>query len=396
MALRIPEAKDVTRKKVLVRVDFNVPIKDGMVMDDTRIKAHLETLRFLKENGSFITLISHLGRPKEGRDPEFSLKPVAEYLSSLTGWKVNFVPDCIGEAVEEAVALQLQDEIIVLENVRFYKEETKNDPSFAEKLAKPFEVFVMDAFSAAHRAHASTRGVADYLKSFAGFLIKKEIESLSVVRDNPTHPYVLILGGAKVSDKIGVIENLLPKVDHILIGGGMAYTFLKAKGYGIGKSLCEEDKIEYANKLISLSQVKGVKIHLPLDCVVAPEAKADVPTIVIDTETSIPDDMMGLDIGPKTIKAFCEVIKEAKTIFWNGPMGVFELEPFRSGTEKVAIAVADVAKRGGYAVVGGGDTAAAVNVFGLSDQMTHVSTGGGASLEFMEGKMLPGIEPLLD
>ncbi|MGB4026930.1 MAG: phosphoglycerate kinase, partial [Acetomicrobium sp.] len=272
----------------------------------------------------------------------------------------------------------------------------KNDPSFAEKLAKPFEVFVMDAFSAAHRAHASTRGVADYLKSFAGFLIKKEIESLSVVRDNPTHPYVLILGGAKVSDKIGVIENLLPKVDHILIGGGMAYTFLKAKGYGIGKSLCEEDKIEYANKLISLSQVKGVKIHLPLDCVATLEAKADVPTIVIDTETSIPDDMMGLDIGPKTIKAFCEVIKEAKTIFWNGPMGVFELEPFRSGTEKVAIAVADVAKRGGYAVVGGGDTAAAVNVFGLSDQMTHVSTGGGASLEFMEGKMLPGIEPLLD
>ncbi|MFY9430636.1 MAG: phosphoglycerate kinase [Acetomicrobium sp.] len=396
MALRIPEAKDVTRKKVLVRVDFNVPIKDGMVMDDTRIKAHLETLRFLKENGSFITLISHLGRPMEGRDPEFSLKPVAEYLSSLTGWKVNFVPDCIGEAVEEAVALQLQDEILVLENVRFYKEETKNDPSFAEKLAKPFEVFVMDAFSAAHRAHASTRGVADYLKSFAGFLIKKEIESLSVVRDNPTHPYVLILGGAKVSDKIGVIENLLPKVDHILIGGGMAYTFLKAKGYGIGKSLCEEDKIEYANKLISLSQVKGVKIHLPLDCVATLEAKADVPTIVIDTETSIPDDMMGLDIGPKTIKAFCEVIKEAKTIFWNGPMGVFELEPFRSGTEKVAIAVADVAKRGGYAVVGGGDTAAAVNVFGLSDQMTHVSTGGGASLEFMEGKMLPGIEPLLD
>jgi len=396
MLLRIPEAKDIAKKKVLVRVDFNVPMKDGVVTDDTRIRAHLETLRFLKDNGAFITLVSHLGRPKEGKDPEFSLKPVADHLAALTGWRVQFVPDCIGKAVEEAVASQSQDEVLVLENVRFYKEETKNDPSFAEKLAKPYEVFVMDAFSAAHRAHASTRGVADYLKPFAGFLVKKEIEALSVVRDNPKHPYVLILGGAKVSDKIGVIENLLPKVDHIVIGGGMAYTFLKAKGHGIGKSLCEEDKIEYAKKMLSLAKDKGVEIHLPLDSVVANEVKDGVATQVIDVEKAIPDDMIGLDIGPKTIKVFCDVIKEAETVFWNGPMGVFELEGFRSGTKSVAMAVADVTKRGGHTVVGGGDTAAAVNLLGFSEQMTHVSTGGGASLEFMEGKMLPGIEPLID
>ena len=395
MPLRIPEAKDVAGKKVLVRVDFNVPMKDGTVTDDTRIKAHLETLKFLRDSGAFISLVSHLGRPKEGRDPEFSLKPVADHLGNVTGWKVRFVPDCIGVAVEEAVASQSQDEILVLENVRFYKEETKNDPSFAKKLARPFEVFVMDAFSAAHRAHASTRGVADYLKPFAGFLVKKEIEALSVVRDNPMHPYMLILGGAKVSDKIGVIENLLSKVDHIVIGGGMAYTFLKAKGHGIGKSLCEEDKIEYAKKMLSLADSKGVKIHLPFDSVIANEIEDGVTAQVVDVEKGIPDDMMGLDIGPKTAKAFCDVIKEANTVFWNGPMGVFELETFRAGTKNVAMAVAEVTKRGGHTVVGGGDTAAAVNLLGFSEQMTHVSTGGGASLEFMEGKMLPGIEPLI-
>jgi phosphoglycerate kinase len=237
--------------------------------------------------------------------------------------------------------------------------------------------------------------VVDYLTSFAGFLIKREIDSLSLVRDNPAHPYILILGGAKVSDKIGVIENLISKVDHIIIGGGMAYTFLKARGYGIGKSLCEEEKLEYAKEMLELSRSRGVEIHLPVDSVVAPDVKADVPTSVIDVETSIPEDMMALDIGPKSIDNFSKIIGKAKTVFWNGPMGVFELKPFRAGTEKVALAVAQVTKNGGHTVVGGGDTAAAVNMLGFSDQMSHVSTGGGASLEFMEGKVLPGIEPLL-
>lgn len=395
MKLRIPDPKDVSGKKALVRVDFNVPMKDGVVTDDTRIKAHLDTLTFLRNSGAHLALVSHLGRPKEGRDPQFSLKPVAEHLKALTGWKVTFIPDCIGEEVTRAVASQQQEEVLVLENVRFYKGETKNDPDFAKELAKPFEVFVMDAFSAAHRAHASTRGVVDYLTSFAGFLIKREIDSLSFVRDNPAHPYVLILGGAKVSDKIGVIENLISKVDHIIIGGGMAYTFLKARGYGIGKSLCEEEKLEYAKEMLELSRSRGVEIHLPFDSVVAPDVKADVPTSVVDLETPIPEDMMALDIGPKSIENFSKIIGKAKTVFWNGPMGVFELEPFRAGTEKVAFAVAQVTKNGGHTVVGGGDTAAAGNMLGFSDQMSHVSTGGGASLEFMEGKMLPGIEPLL-
>lgn len=392
MKLKTFSPGDVAGKKVLVRVDFNVPMADGKVTDGTRINAHLPTLSALKSAGAKIALISHLGRPKGKIDPKYTLEPVGAELERITGWKVRFVHDCIGGEVKKAANSWENGEILLLENVRFYAEEEKNDEDFAGKLAANFEVFVMDAFSAAHRAHASTRAVAEILPSYAGLLIVKETEMLSMARDNPKKPFVLILGGAKVSDKISVVENMINKVDAILIGGGMAFTFLKAEGREIGKSLCEEDKLGFAEQMLLDAQKRNVKILLPLDIIAATEFKADAPYLVVNAD-AIPADMMGLDIGPKTEKFFREAIIDAKTVLWNGPMGVFEMPAFSSGTKTIAQSLADATANGTLTVVGGGDSAAAVAQFGYDDKVSHVSTGGGASLEFFEGKELPGITP---
>jgi len=393
MQLKTFSANDVACKKVLVRVDFNVPMKDGAVTDVTRIKAHLPLLNALKDAGAKITLCSHLGRPKGAVNLKYTLEPVGKKLAEITGWKVNFVEDCIGDKMAKAVAGQ-EDEINLLENLRFYAEEEKNDAEFAKKLAAPFEVFVMDAFSVSHRAHASTRAVAEILPSFAGPLIEQEIKMLSAARDNPQKPFVLILGGSKVSDKIGVIENMLDKVSTILIGGGMAFTFEKALGKEIGKSLCEEEKIAFAADMLAKAKDLGVRIVLPQDYVFADEFKADSPFVVVAADAA-PADKMGLDIGPKTAEEFAKTITVAKTVIWNGPMGVFEMPAFAEGTRKVAEALAKATENGALTVVGGGDSAAAVTQFGYAEQVSHVSTGGGASLEFFEGKMLPGIEPYI-
>ncbi len=382
---------DVTGKKVLVRVDFNVPLEDGKVADPTRICAHLPTLRALKAAGAKVALISHLGRPKGTADMKYSLKPVGEELANITGWDVRFVPECVGPDVEKATS-GWGNEVLLLENVRFHPEEEKNGMDFAKKLAENFDLFVMDAFSAAHRAHSSTRAVAEVLPSFAGLLIVKETEMLGTVRDDPKKPFVLILGGAKVSDKIAVVENMLKKVDTILIGGGMAFTFFKAKGLEIGKSLCEEDKVEFASKMLDEAEKLGVKILLPLDVIAADEFIADSPWTLVAPE-EITAGKMGLDIGPETAAAFADVILSSKTVLWNGPMGVFEMPAFSKGTEAVAKALVKATETGSFTVVGGGDSAAAIARFGLEDKVSHVSTGGGASLEFFEGKILPGIEP---
>ncbi|HAJ93262.1 MAG TPA: phosphoglycerate kinase [Synergistaceae bacterium] len=382
---------DITGKKVLVRVDFNVPLADGKVADATRICAHLPTLRALKAAGAKVALISHLGRPKGKIDMKYSLEPVGEELAKITGWDVRFVPECIGPDVQKASA-EWGNEVLLLENVRFHPEEEKNDMEFAKKLAENFDIFVMDAFSAAHRAHSSTSAVAEVLPSFAGLLIVKETEMLGSARDNPQKPFVLILGGAKVSDKIAVVENMIKKVDTILIGGGMAFTFFKAKGLEIGKSLCETDKIEFASQMLDQAEKLGVKMLLPLDILAADEFKADSPYSLVAPD-AIPSDKMGLDIGPETIKAFTEVITSSKTVLWNGPMGVFEMPAFSKGTEAVAQALVKATETGSFTVVGGGDSAAAIALFGYEDKVSHVSTGGGASLEFFEGKILPGIEP---
>ena len=382
---------DVTGKKVLVRVDFNVPLADGKVADPTRICAHLPTLRALKAAGAKVALISHLGRPKGTADMKYSLKPVGEELANITGWDVRFVPECIGPDVEKATS-DWGNEVLLLENVRFHPEEEKNSMEFAKKLAENFDLFVMDAFSAAHRAHSSTRAVAEVLPSFAGLLMVKETDMLGAVRDDPKKPFVLILGGAKVSDKIAVVENMLKKVDTILIGGGMAFTFFKAKGLEIGKSLCEEDKVEFASKMLHEAEKLGVKILLPLDVIAADEFKADSAWTLVSPE-AIPSGKMGLDVGPETVRIFTEVILSAKTVLWNGPMGVFEMPAFSKGTESVARALVKATENGSFTVVGGGDSAAAIAQFGLEDRVSHVSTGGGASLEFFEGKLLPGIEP---
>ena len=383
MRLKTFSPSDVAGKKVLVRVDFNVPLAGGRVSDDTRIKAHLPTLTALREAGAKIALVSHLGRPKGTVNLKYTLEPVGEELAKLTGWPVRFVSDCIGEKVDEAVADWKDGEVLLLENVRFHPEEEKNDMEFAKKLVKNFDVFVMDAFSAAHRAHASTRAAAELIPSFSGKLIDREITMLSAARDEPKKPFVLILGGAKVSDKIAVVENMLKKADTILIGGGMAFTFLKAQGLEIGKSLCETEKLDFAAKMLEEAKALGVKILLPVDAIVAPEFKAD----------AIPQDEMGLDIGPETAKLFAKEILAAKTVLWNGPMGVFEMPAFAKGTEAVAKALADATANGALTVVGGGDSAAAIALFKMEDKVSHVSTGGGASLEFFEGKSLPGIEP---
>jgi len=382
---------DIIGKKVLVRVDFNVPLADGKVADSTRICAHLPTLRALKAAGAKVALISHLGRPKGKIDLKYSLEPVGEELAKITGWNVRFVHECIGPEVQKASS-EWGNEVLLLENVRFHPEEEKNDMEFAKKLAENFDIFVMDAFSAAHRSHSSTRAVAEVLPSFAGLLIVKETEMLGAVRDDPHKPFVLILGGAKVSDKIAVVENLVKKVDTILIGGGMAFTFFKAKGLEIGTSLCETDKIDFAYKMITKAEELGVKLLLTLDILAADEFKADSQYSLVNSD-AIPSGKMGLDIGPETIKAFTEVILSSRTVLWNGPMGVFEMPAFSKGTEAIAQALVKATQIGSFTVVGGGDSAAAIAQFGYEDQVSHVSTGGGASLEFFEGKILPGIEP---
>lgn len=392
MRLKTFSPSDVAGKKVLVRVDFNVPLAGGKVSDDTRIKAHLPTLAALREAGAKVALVSHLGRPKGTVNLKYTLEPAGEELAKLTGWPVRFVPDCVGDKVAEAVSDWKDGEVLLLENVRFYPEEEKNDAAFASKLVKNFDVFVMDAFSAAHRAHASTRAAAELLPSFSGKLIEREITMLSAARDDPKKPFVLILGGAKVSDKIAVVENMLKKADTILIGGGMAFTFLKAQGHEIGKSLCETEKLDFAAQMLEAAKARGVKILLPVDAVTAPEFKEDSPAKIVNAG-AIPEDEMGLDIGPETAALFAKEILAAKTVLWNGPMGVFEMPAFAKGTEAVAKALADATTAGALTVVGGGDSAAAIALFKMEDKVSHVSTGGGASLEFFEGKSLPGIEP---
>ncbi|MDR0653480.1 MAG: phosphoglycerate kinase [Synergistaceae bacterium] len=393
MKLKTFQAGDVAGKRVLVRVDFNVPFTgDGKVSDATRIKAHVPLIEELSKAGAKVALCSHLGRPKGQVNPKYSLKPVAEELESIIGKKVVFVSDCVGPAVSSAIESLVPGGIAVLENLRFYAEEEKNDAAFAQKLASPFEVFIMDAFSAAHRAHASTRAVVDYLPSFAGPLLIKEIEILSETRDNPKHPFVLILGGAKVSDKIDVIENLLSKADTIIIGGGMAFTFLKSQGREIGHSLCETEKLDFARAMTEKAKKKNVAILLPNDVIAASEVSAEAVSKTVPA-SAIPSDLMGLDIGPDTRKLFGEAIESAKTVLWNGPMGVFEMAPFANGTRAIAEQLAKITKNGAMTVVGGGDSAAAIAQFGLENEVSHVSTGGGAALEFFEGKMLPGVEP---
>jgi len=383
---------DVRGKRVLVRVDYNVPMEDGRITDDTRIAASLPTLRYLRERAARVILMSHLGRPKGQPNPAYSLAPVARRLSELLGSPVRMADDCIGEAVEAAVRELGPGEFLMLENVRFYPGEEKNDPEFAKALAKLGEVYVNDAFGAAHRAHASTEGVARYLPAVAGFLLARELEVLGKALDSPERPFVAILGGAKVGDKIGVIENLLEKVDTLIIGGGMAYTFLKAQGLEIGRSLLDADRIEFAKGLLERAKAKGVRLILPEDVVVADAFSPDANRQVVPV-TGIPADWEGMDIGPKTRDAIARAVQGAKTVLWNGPMGVFEMAPFAEGTRAVARAVAE---SGAFSIIGGGDSAAAVQQAGLAEKMSHVSTGGGASLEFLEGKELPGVAALLD
>lgn len=380
---------DIKGKKVLVRVDFNVPLNGETVTDDTRIRAALPTINYLLENGAAVILMSHLGRPKGKKDPKYSLRPVALRLHELLGKPVEMAPDCIGEEVQKMAAALQPGQVLLLENVRFYPQETDNDPQFAKDLASLAEIYVNDAFGAAHRAHASTTGVAQYLPAVAGFLMEKELRELGQLLDNPQSPFVVLLGGAKVSDKIGVMQNLIGKADYLLVGGGMAFPFLKVQGLEIGKSLCDGD-LSVPQGILEKAKGTKTQIVLPVDVVVAEELVEDAPHQVVDVE-AIPADKMGLDIGPKTVEKFGQIIASAKTIFWNGPMGVFEKKPFDQGTRAVAQAVADSQAR---SVVGGGDSVAALTQAGLAAKITHVSTGGGASLEFIEGRQLPGVEAL--
>ena len=378
---------NVKGKKVLVRCDFNVPFKDGKIADDKRIRGALKTISYLKDNGAKVILCSHMGRPKGEFKPEFSLAPVAVRLSELLGCEVKMAKDVIGPDAEAITASLNDGEVALLENVRFHKEETKNDPDFAKKLASFAEIFVNDAFGTAHRAHASTEGVSHYLPSVCGYLIQKEISIMGAALEEPKRPFVAILGGAKVSDKIGVLNNLLEKCDTIIIGGGMAYTFFKALGHEIGSSICEEDKIELATEILAKAKEKKVSFLLPVDNVIAREYKEDSEYMSIYSD-SIPDGWMGLDIGEKTQELYSKTLKGAGTVIWNGPMGVSEWAHFANGTMAVAKAIAE---SGAISIIGGGDSAAAVEKLGYADKMSHVSTGGGASLEFLEGLELPGI-----
>lgn len=384
---------NVSGLKVLVRVDFNVPLdENGDVTDDTRISAALPTIRLLTDRDAKVILVSHLGRPKGKRVDKFKMDRVAKRLSQLLARPVAKLDDCIGPDVEAFVSEMKPGDVVLLENVRFYGEEEKNDPEFTKRLATLADIFVNDAFGTAHRAHASTEGVARLIPGYAGLLIQKEIEMLGGVVSDPKRPFVAIMGGAKVSDKLGVIENLIRKVDSLLIGGGMVFTFLKAKGYDIGNSLLDEERLSFAREMMDLAQQNGTELLLCEDVVVADKFAADAQVRVVDVN-EIPEGWMGLDIGPKTAKTFADRIAKAKTVVWNGPMGAFEMEPFAAGTRAVADAMASSQAD---TIVGGGDSAAAVEQFGLAEKMTHVSTGGGASLEFLEGRELPGIAVLKD
>lgn len=378
---------DVSGKKVLVRCDFNVPMKDGVITDAKRIVEALPTIKYLLSHNAKVILCSHLGRPKGEFNMKYSLAPVAEKLSELLGAKVEIASDVIGDDAKAKAAALKEGQAMLLENVRFHAEEEKNDPAFAKELASMADIFVNDAFGTAHRAHASTAGVADYLPAVCGYLIQKEITIMGNALENPKRPFVAILGGAKVSDKIGVIKNLLNKVDTLIIGGGMAYTFMAAKGHNIGTSICEEDKIELAKGLMAEAKEKGVNFVLPVDNIVGREYKEDT-TFMRIYSNAIPDGWMGLDIGPTTQELFAKTLIGAGTVVWNGPMGVSEWEHFASGTKAVATAVAE---SGAVSIIGGGDSAAAIEKLGFADRMTHISTGGGASLEFLEGIELPGI-----
>ena len=386
------DSLDATGKKVLVRVDFNVPVKDGVVTDDTRIRAALPTIEKLVGDGARVILMSHLGRPKgDGPEPELSLKPAADKLAELTGFDVKFVDDTYGEKAAEAVAALEPGDILVLENVRFDKREKKNDPAFCEQLAALADVYVNDAFGTAHRAHASTAGVAALLPAYAGYLMTREVSTLSGMLDEPKRPFVAILGGSKVSDKIKVIDALIDKCDTLIIGGGMCFTFLMAQGLSVGTSLKEEDWVERAGEMLAKAKERGVELLLPVDVVVADRFAEDADHVTVMAD-SIPNDMMGLDIGAGTAAMYAEAISKAKTVFWNGPMGVFEMDAFAAGTKAVAEAVA--ANKEGDTIIGGGDSVAAVNKFDLADQMTFISTGGGASMELVQGEKLPGVEAL--
>ena len=385
---------DVAGKKVLVRCDFNVPIdsETGKITDNRRIRAAIPTIQYLLDNDAKVILCSHLGRPKGEFNLKYSLKPVAEELSKLLERQVKLAKDVIGESAKELTSNMKEGDVVLLENVRFHKEEEQNAPEYSKALANMAEVYVNDAFGTAHRAHSSTTGVADYLPAVSGFLIEKELEFLGGALENPRHPFVAILGGAKVSDKIGVIENLLDKVDTLIIGGGMAYTFYKAQGHSIGTSICEEDKLELANSILEKAKQKGVEILLPIDNHVSSEYSNNGEEMIVPS-TEIPDGFMGLDIGPETIEKFEEAVKTAKTVVWNGPLGVCEFDKFATGTKAVAEMLSKI---DATTIIGGGDSAAAIEQMGLADKMTHISTGGGASLEFLEGKTLPGIACLQD
>ena len=406
---------DLAGKRVVMRVDFNVPMKDGVIKDDTRIQGALASIKYVLDNGGSLVLMSHLGRPKgKGYEPEFSLKPVAEYLSKCLDKPVAFAPDCL-KAADQAAALK-PGEVLMLENTRFYKEETakvkKTDDmtdeqykaakaelkakceEMAKVLASYGDIYCNDAFGAAHRAHASTAVIAKYAPvAVSGFLLEKEIQYLGSAVENPVRPFVAILGGAKVSDKLAVVKNLLTKVDTLIIGGGMAYTFLKAQGKKIGNSLCEDDQLGYANDMLALAKERGVKFLLPVDNIAADKFDPEANTQVV---TEVPDGWMGLDIGPESVKLFSEALQGAKTVVWNGPMGCFEMPAFSKGTFGVCEAVAQVKANGGISIIGGGDSVSAVKKSGLADKMSHISTGGGASLEYLEGKVLPGVAALTD
>ena len=394
MAKKTIEDINVTGKKVLVRVDFNVPLtEDGQISDDKRIVAALPTIRYLLDHNAKVILCSHLGRPKGKPDPKFSLAPVGARLSELLpDTKIWFAEDTIGESAKAAIDDMKDGEIVLLENVRFYKEETDNDPEFAKALASLADIYVSDAFGTVHRAHASTAGVAAYLPAVAGFLIGKELGVMGKALENPERPFVAILGGAKVADKIGVITNLLNKCDSLIISGGMAYTFLKAQGYEIGDSLLDAESIDLAKSLMQQAKDKGVNLLLPVDNVVADRFDAEADHKVVKS-TDIPAGWQGMDIGPETVKLFAQTIIGAKTVIWNGPMGVFEFPAFAEGTKQIAAACAECE---GTTIIGGGDSASAVKKLGFASKMTHISTGGGASLEFLEGKVLPGVAVLND
>ncbi|HDR7514172.1 phosphoglycerate kinase [Bacillus mobilis] len=384
---------DLKGKRVFCRVDFNVPMKEGKITDETRIRAALHTIQYLVEQGAKVILASHLGRPKGQAVEELRLTPVAARLGELLGKDVKKADEAFGPVAQEMVAAMNEGDVLVLENVRFYAGEEKNDAELAKEFAALADIFVNDAFGAAHRAHASTAGIADYLPAVSGLLMEKELEVLGKALSNPERPFTAIIGGAKVKDKIGVIRHLLDKVDNLIIGGGLAYTFVKALGHEIGLSLCENDKIELAKEFMQLAKEKGVNFYMPVDVVITEEFSETATTQIVGID-SIPSNWEGVDIGPKTREIYADVIKNSKLVVWNGPMGVFEMTPFAEGTKAVGQALADAEDT--YSVIGGGDSAAAVEKFGMADKMSHISTGGGASLEFMEGKELPGVVCLND